>query len=68
MVGAKLPGTGDKIELLKDKPDYELVKGDVGEIVVAYDPYGAGNEGDFEVYFQRIDTSLVLEQTDFKVL
>lgn len=69
MNGAKLPNTDDKIELLVDVPDYGLERGDAGKILVVYDTYDLSSEGnDFEVFFEKIDTSVILLQSQFKIL
>ncbi|MBN2150099.1 MAG: DUF4926 domain-containing protein [Candidatus Lokiarchaeota archaeon] len=66
---ARLPAEGDKVELLVDLPDYSLVKGDVGSILVAYDPYDLNaHTSDFEVFFEKVGTSVILLESNFKLL
>ena len=67
--GARLPRDNDKVELLVDFPDYGIKKGEIGTILVVYDTYDMFNEGnDFEVFFESIDTSLILLESQFKLL
>ncbi|MHA1794138.1 MAG: hypothetical protein ACTSVI_15960 [Promethearchaeota archaeon] len=64
----KLPEEGSLVELLIDIPEYNLSKGDKGKILVAYDPYNMSDKGDFEVFFESIDTSVILTQSQFKII
>ncbi|MEX2684525.1 MAG: hypothetical protein Q6373_023345 [Candidatus Sigynarchaeota archaeon] len=66
---ARLPVAGDKVELLVNLPDYNLVKGDVGSILVAYDPYDINaKSNDFEVFFEKISISVILLESQFKIV
>ena len=66
---ARLPAAGDKVELLVNLPDYNLAKGDVGNILVAYDPYDLNAQiADFEVFFEKINISVILLESEFKLV
>ncbi len=66
---ARLPAAGDKVELLVNLPDYNLARGDVGKILIAYDPYDINAHiSDFEVFFEKINISVILLQTEFKLV
>ncbi|MHA1699278.1 MAG: DUF4926 domain-containing protein [Promethearchaeota archaeon] len=64
---AKLPKEGDVVELLVDIPDYGLKRGAIGKILVVYDTYSLEQESDFEVFFDEIDTSVLLLESQFKL-
>ncbi len=64
-----MPVAGDKVVLLVNLPDYNLAKGDVGKILVAYDPYDINtNINDFEVFFEKINISVILLESEFKLV
>ncbi len=66
---SRLPKEGDKVELLVDLPVYGLAKGDLGKILVCYDTYEKNlQENDFEIYFDKIGTSIQLIEAQFKLL
>lgn len=66
---ARLPEAGDKVELLVNLPDYNLARGDVGKILVTYSPYDANAQmSDFEVFFDRINMSVILLESEFKLV
>nr|MDO8112156.1 hypothetical protein [Candidatus Sigynarchaeota archaeon] len=66
---SRLCHEGDKIELLIELPVYGLVKGDLGKILVCYDTYDKDlKENDFEVFFDKIGTSVQLVEAQFKLL
>nr|MDO8088385.1 DUF4926 domain-containing protein [Candidatus Sigynarchaeum springense] len=66
---ARLPAAGDKVELLVNLPEYNLAKGDVGSILVAYDPQDINARvNDFEVFFEKISISVILLESDFKLV
>ncbi len=66
---ARLPDVGSKVELLVDLPDYNLVKGYVGSILVAYNPYEANaKKREFEVFFEKINMSVIVVEADFKLV
>jgi hypothetical protein len=65
----RLPAVGDKVELLTGLPEYKLSRGDVGKILVAYDPLDMKSlMKDYEIFFEKIDTSVILLVTEFKLL
>ncbi len=66
---ARLPAAGDKVELIVNLPDYNLAIGDVGKILVAYSPYELNAQvNDFEVFFEKINISVILLESEFKLV
>jgi hypothetical protein len=66
---ARLPATGDKVELVVNLPDYNLARGDVGQILVAYSSYDKNSRmNDFEVFFEKINISVIVLESEFKLL
>lgn len=66
---AKLPDTGDKVELVVDLQDYKLAKGDVGKILVSYSPHAPdARNRDFEIFFEKINMSVIVVEADFKLV
>lgn len=66
---ARLPKEGDIVELLIDIPDYHLKRGMQGKILVCYDTYDMMSEAcDYEVFFEEIDTSVNILESQFKLV
>ncbi len=66
---ARLPTSGDRVELIVNLPDYNLARGDVGQILVAYNSYDMNSRmNDFEVFFDKINISVILLESEFKLI
>ncbi|MHA1682143.1 MAG: hypothetical protein ACTSUE_14490 [Promethearchaeota archaeon] len=66
---SKLPEEGDAVEILVNIPEYHLERGMKGKILVCYDTYSMMDDGnDFEVFFDDIGTSVILEESQFKLI
>ncbi len=66
---ARLPEVGDCVMLIVNLPDYSLAKGDIGKILVTYDPYDLNAQvADFEVFFDNIGISVILLESEFKLV
>lgn len=56
---------GTAVELVEDIPEYGLVSGDRGTVMLVYDSDGDGID-DYEVFFEKIDVSIILQAAQFK--
>jgi hypothetical protein len=66
---ARMPTTGDRVELAVNLPDYNLAKGEIGTILVAYSSYDKNTRmNDFEVFFEKINISVIVLESEFKLV
>ena len=64
-----LPSEDDEVELLADlKEIYGLSKGDKGKVLLRYDKVNEDDEYDFEVFFENIDMSVILLESQIKLV